>query len=32
MEGQTQKIEFQNIEHPTAAAWSRWKGVKDWDS
>lgn len=21
-----------NIEHPTAAAWSRWKGVKDWDS
>ena len=22
----------QNIEHPTAAAWSRWKGVKDWDS
>ena len=22
----------QNDEHPTAAAWSRWKGVKDWDS
>jgi flavin-dependent dehydrogenase len=22
----------QNAEHPTAAAWSRWKGVKDWDS
>ena len=22
----------QNTEHPTAAAWSRWKGVKDWDS
>ncbi len=22
----------QNHEHPTAAAWSRWKGVKDWDS
>ena len=21
-----------NHEHPTAAAWSRWKGVKDWDS
>lgn len=21
-----------NIEHPTAAVWSRWKGVKDWDS
>ena len=21
-----------NTEHPTAAAWSRWKGVKDWDS
>lgn len=21
-----------NLEHPTAAAWSRWKGVKDWDS
>lgn len=21
----------QNHEHPTAAAWSRWKGVKDWD-
>jgi flavin-dependent dehydrogenase len=21
----------QNLEHPTAAAWSRWKGVKDWD-
>lgn len=21
-----------NSEHPTAAAWSRWKGVKDWDS
>src|SRR5580704_4054708 len=20
-----------NTEHPTAAAWSRWKGVKDWD-
>jgi len=20
-----------NSEHPTAAAWSRWKGVKDWD-
>ena len=20
-----------NAEHPTAAAWSRWKGVKDWD-
>ena len=20
-----------NHEHPTAAAWSRWKGVKDWD-
>lgn len=20
-----------NFEHPTAAAWSRWKGVKDWD-
>jgi flavin-dependent dehydrogenase len=22
----------QNTEHPTAAAWSRWKGVKDWDN
>ncbi|MEI9897399.1 MAG: NAD(P)/FAD-dependent oxidoreductase [Chthoniobacter sp.] len=22
----------QNTEHPTAACWSRWKGVKDWDS
>lgn len=21
----------QNFEHPTAACWSRWKGVKDWD-
>jgi flavin-dependent dehydrogenase len=21
----------QNAEHPTAAAWSRWTGVKDWD-
>src|SRR6266404_2177187 len=21
-----------NTEHPTAAAWSRWKGVKAWDS
>lgn len=21
-----------NAEHPTAAAWARWKGVKDWDS
>src|SRR4051812_18472362 len=21
-----------NKAHPTAAAWSRWKGVKDWDS
>lgn len=21
-----------NAEHPTASAWSRWKGVKDWDS
>ncbi|TDU72799.1 flavin-dependent dehydrogenase [Prosthecobacter fusiformis] len=21
-----------NREHPTAAVWSRWKGVKDWDS
>ncbi|MBA3962883.1 MAG: tryptophan 7-halogenase [Chthoniobacterales bacterium] len=21
-----------NEAHPTAAAWSRWKGVKDWDS
>ena len=21
-----------NTEHPTAAAWSRWSGVKDWDS
>ncbi|HUD48968.1 MAG TPA: NAD(P)/FAD-dependent oxidoreductase [Candidatus Baltobacteraceae bacterium] len=21
----------QNNEHPTAAAWSRWRGVKDWD-
>ncbi|HEX3720852.1 MAG TPA: NAD(P)/FAD-dependent oxidoreductase [Verrucomicrobiae bacterium] len=21
----------QNVEHPTAAAWSRWRGVKDWD-
>ncbi|HVJ47438.1 MAG TPA: NAD(P)/FAD-dependent oxidoreductase [Luteolibacter sp.] len=20
-----------NTEHPTAAAWSRWKGIKDWD-
>jgi len=20
-----------NTEHPTAAAWSRWRGVKDWD-
>jgi len=20
-----------NVEHPTAACWSRWKGVKDWD-
>jgi len=22
----------QNTEHPTAAAWGRWQGVKDWDS
>jgi len=22
----------QNTEHPTAACWSRWRGVKDWDS
>ena len=22
----------QNAEHPTTATWSRWKGVKDWDS
>lgn len=22
----------QNAEHPTAACWSRWRGVKDWDS
>ena len=22
----------QNSDHPTAAAWARWKGVKDWDS
>jgi len=21
----------QNTDHPTAAAWSRWKGVQDWD-
>jgi flavin-dependent dehydrogenase len=21
-----------NQQHPTAAAWARWKGVKDWDS
>jgi len=21
-----------NTEHPTASAWARWKGVKDWDS
>jgi flavin-dependent dehydrogenase len=21
-----------NTEHPTAAVWSRWQGVKDWDS
>jgi len=21
-----------NTDHPTAAVWSRWKGVKDWDS
>lgn len=21
----------QNTEHPTAACWSRWRGVKDWD-
>jgi len=21
-----------NTEHPTTATWSRWKGVKDWDS
>jgi flavin-dependent dehydrogenase len=21
----------QNLEHPTAAAWSRWRGVKDWE-
>jgi flavin-dependent dehydrogenase len=21
-----------NTEHPTAACWSRWKGIKDWDS
>ena len=20
-----------NVEHPTTACWSRWKGVKDWD-
>jgi flavin-dependent dehydrogenase len=20
-----------NVEHPTAACWARWKGVKDWD-
>lgn len=23
---------MQNAEHPTAAAWGRWTGVKDWDS
>ncbi len=22
----------QNSDHPTASAWARWKGVKDWDS
>jgi len=22
----------QNDEHPTAACWARWRGVKDWDS
>lgn len=22
----------QNTDHPTAAVWSRWRGVKDWDS
>jgi hypothetical protein len=22
----------QNTDHPIAAAWSRWKGLKDWDS
>jgi flavin-dependent dehydrogenase len=22
----------QNTAHPTASAWARWKGVKDWDS
>ncbi len=22
----------QNTAHPTAAAWARWRGVKDWDS
>lgn len=21
-----------NTEHPTASCWSRWKGIKDWDS
>ncbi|MES2593718.1 MAG: NAD(P)/FAD-dependent oxidoreductase [Verrucomicrobiota bacterium] len=21
-----------NTEHPTAACWSRWRGIKDWDS
>ncbi|MDB6171521.1 MAG: dependent oxidoreductase [Chthoniobacteraceae bacterium] len=21
----------QNLEHPTASAWARWQGVKDWD-
>jgi flavin-dependent dehydrogenase len=21
-----------NMEHPTAACWARWRGVKDWDS
>src|SRR5207302_5706100 len=20
-----------NLEHPTASAWARWRGVKDWD-
>lgn len=21
-----------NVDHPTASAWARWRGVKDWDS
>src|SRR5271165_5520731 len=32
MGGEQTIVVRQNTEHPTTAAWSRWKGVKDWDS